>query len=340
LSSRTRRIAEIVLELGVLLAVSAQAGGWVMFLLTPDVSSTTVGWVSFAGATGLLLLASALVWRFIDGRAALAALLIFTLALLLGDQLLGAPLSFTNFIGYTPLQSARYYGIGNEAAAFMVGTGLVGIALALDRWREARWTQILRRFGIPVVGALVVVATAAPFFGANVGVAIWGTVGFAVLWVRAGGRRITWKHVAAAVVLVVALIGAFAAADLLHAGEKTHLARSLTSAEQGGVSQLWQIVARKAQTNLSLISSTWTTMLLAVLGFLAFVWLRPARDLSRVLADNPAFGAAIAASLTAGVFAFFTEDTGILVPTFILLSTGLAAVLLVLSAIEAEEGSE
>jgi len=55
-----------------------------------------------------------------------------------------------------------------------------------------------------------------------------------VLWMRANGWRITWKHAAVALIAIVLLVGAFAAADLLGHGEKTHLARSLSSADRVG----------------------------------------------------------------------------------------------------------
>lgn len=328
----------VALKAAGLLAMSVLTAAWAMFLPMRDVSSPAEAWLALSATTAVLVVSCALVWRLLGDRAALAGVLLLTSLLLLVDQLLGAPLSFTNLIGYSPLQAARYYGIGNEAAALMVGTALVGTGLVLDGWGDAPWASAARRFGIPVLGLLLVMAAAAPFFGANVGVAIWATIGFVVLWVRANGKRFGVKHAVAALVLIALLVAGFAAVDVLKNPEKTHLARSLSSAEQGGPSQLVQIVARKAQTNASVLAtSTWTVMLVATLAFLAFTRLRKARDLSIVLAENPAFAAALAAGLSAGVVAFFTEDTGILVPTFVLLSSGVGAMWLVLSATEAEE---
>ena len=100
----------------------------------------------------------------------------------------------------------------------------------------------------PVRGAVVVISAAAPFLGANVGVAIWSAA-FIVAWSLVNKHRLTWKTVLVALVIMVLLISAFAAIDVLGHGAKTHLARSLASAQQGGVVQLWLIVVRKAQTN-------------------------------------------------------------------------------------------
>ncbi len=340
LRSRHVLLAARVLRGSALALISILAAGWAMFLVTRNVYSPSEAWASLFGSALVLLVLAIVAWRFFGGRTAFAAVLLAMSGLLFVDQMLGAPLSFTNLVGYTPLQSARYYGIGNEAAALLVAGAMVGTAFVLDQLSaHSRASVWFRRWGIPVLGVLSVVATAAPMFGANVGVAIWGTAGFGVLWVKANGKRVTWKHAVVVVMVVVVLVGVFAAADLLHPGEKTHLARSLTSAEQGGASQLWIIVSRKAQTNARLINlNNWSAMLAATIAFLAFMRLRSSQDLTRATAENPAFGAALAAALVAAVLALLTEDTGILVSTFLMLPAGLGAMWLILSAVEAEQG--
>jgi hypothetical protein len=331
IKARWRGASAVVLKAAALMMLAIPAASWAMFLVRTNVSSRAV---VLLGAVACALVAlAALAWRFLGGRVAIALLPLLTMALLVGDQLLGAPLSFANFIGYSPLQSARYYGIGNEAAALLLGSSLIGIALLLDGWRDASWVEWVRRFGIPALGALVVVTCAAPMFGANVGFAVWGAIGFFVLWMRANDWRITWRHAVVALVVIVLLVGAFAAVDLLGHGEKTHLARSLSNADHGGIAQLGIIVARKALSNRRILtSSAWPLMLIAALGFLVFARWRTERILVRVTAENPALGAAIVAALSAGVFGFFTEDTGVLVPTFIFVPVTLGVVWLVVSA--------
>jgi hypothetical protein len=133
--------------------------------------------------------------------------------------------------------------------------------------------------------------------------------------------------------VVVLVIGAFAAIDFFGAGAKTHLARSLTSAQEGGVSQLVLIVQRKAETNARILSqSSWSVMLVTIVAFLLFLGVLPGRPLSRLLAENPAFAAVLSAGGVAGVLAFLTEDTGIDVPSWIWLPLGVAAVWLAISA--------
>jgi hypothetical protein len=340
LSERGRAISAVALKSGSLIAIASITSGWLLFVFAPVLASPQDAAVALCITTLLLFAACALVWRMTRNRLAPACLLLASSALLVTDQLLGAPLSVANVLGYSPLQGARYYGIGNEAAAFMLSCGLVGFALLADEYAAAPWCGALRRYVFPVAGVVAIVAAAAPLFGANVGVAVWGIAGLAVAWTLMNGHRITWKTLVIAAVLVAVLIGGFAALDVFGGGAQTHLARSLSSAEQGGASQLLLIVQRKAETNVRVLFGVgwWFISLAASLAFLTFLRLRPGLTGRALFAENPAFSSAVTAALAAGIVAFFTEDTGILLITVILLPLCAAAVWLVLTAVADDTG--
>jgi hypothetical protein len=266
---------------------------------------------------------------------------LLTAVVLMVDQLLGAPASFTNFFGYSPILAARFYGMGNEAAAILFGAAIVGMALLFDQWPGSRWVAITTRWGVPVIGAIVVAFSAAPFWGANIGVAAWGVVGFGCAWVLFNDRRFTWLNVSVVVAAIVAFIVAFAAIDILSSGAQTHLARSLGSAQQGGLTELWTIVARKAETNVRVLTHTnWTYILIATLAFLAFMRWRPHGDFADTLGENPMFADAITISLVAGVAAFFTEDSGIVIPALEVFYVGVTIVWLMLARIDPSQKRE
>ncbi|MDR3685726.1 MAG: hypothetical protein P4L93_02040 [Coriobacteriia bacterium] len=338
---RAQRVCAIALGVVALALLAVEPAGWLMFVVSPNVGSPIAAIAMLLAASLVLLAAGLAVWRFAGLRTAAAALSLFAVVLLVADQFFGAPLSFINFTGYSPLQSARYYGMGNQPAAYIVGASIVGVALLLDRWHEARWAGALRRIGLPLLGALVVVSAAAPFLGANVGVAVWGSAGFVVAWALMNGRRITWKMVLVALIVIVLLIAAFAAIDVFGHGPKTHLARSVTSAQQGGVGQLWQLVARKASTNARVLGETeWAWALYALIAFAAIMLLRRPSELASALEDNPALRAAIWACSVACVLSYLTEDSGIIVPAFLILPLGSALIAVVLRPILAEKPTQ
>jgi hypothetical protein len=219
--------------------------------------------------------------------------------------------------------AARFYGMGNEAAALLFGSSIVGAALLFDEWPDSRIVALGRRWGLPLLGIVVVGVAAAPFLGANVGAAVWALSGFACAWILMNGRKFSVFSILIIVIMAVIAIAAFSAIDLLGGGEQTHLARALASAQQGGASQIWAIVARKAQTNLRVLTQTnWSWILFAALAFLGFARFSPGREFPRIAADNRNYVAAIVAAFVASGIALLTEDSGIVIPSLIMLYVG------------------
>lgn len=322
------------LDAALLFVGCAPLAGWLMFLVIRWPQTPTAACISFLGCLAAAWIGAVVLSRFVPSRVPLAVVALTTALVIVVDQLVGAPLSFTNYFGYSPIIAARFYGMGNEAASILFGAALVGLALLFDQWPDARRTVVARRWLLPVVGAIVVVVSAAPFLGANVGVAVWGIVGFGVAWVLMNGQRWSWKSTVLLGLLVVATIGVFSLVDLLGGGSQTHLGRALGSAGQGGLDELWTIVVRKAETNMRVLTATnWAYILVAVLAFLGFARWRPQGEFAATLKENPHFADAITVSLVAGVAAYFTEDSGIVIPALIVFWVGLALAWMMLDRI-------
>lgn len=305
---------------------------WLMFAIVRWPQSGTAADLVLIVLASALWVVGLLLARTSPLRVPVAFLSLVMALVAMADQWFGAPLSFSSFLGYSPLSGARYYGIGNEAAAALVGASIVGLAYLMDQWPESTFTTVVRRWGVPVFAAVVVGTAAAPFLGANVGVIAWGIVGFGVFWAQANGHRLTWRLALVGLLLVVVAVAAFSAFDLFGGGEQTHLGRALVSAQRGGALQLWDIVYRKAQTNLRVFTHTnWVYLLVVILAFLAFMRWRPQGDFARMLRANPYLASAISATLCAGVAAFFTEDTGITIPAIMLIWVGVGILYVMLA---------
>jgi hypothetical protein len=305
-----------------------------MFLFdpTPVTAGSAALWLGVT--VGLLFLAALAVYGYTSSiRLPIGLLASLTTIVLVVDQWLGAPLSFTAFLGYSPLQGARYYGLGNEGAALLLGASLVGASMLLDEYRESRWAAWGRTWGLPILGLVVVVTSAAPFLGANVGVVAWGVAAYAVAWALMNGYKLSWKLVAVGLLVVIALVAAFSVADLLGGDEsQTHLGRAWQSAGQGGLGELWLIVVRKVETNLRVLTHTnWAYVLIVVLAVLTFMRWRPQGDFADTLEENPYFSDAMAACLIGGFVAYFTEDSGIVIPAMIVLYVGVGVLGLMLA---------
>lgn len=322
----------VSLRLSLLLLLAAPVSSWLMSVWMPWPQTAVAAVLGMVVTTLVVWAAGIALLRFAPFRVPVAALSLLTALVLVADQWMGGTASFTSFFGYSPLLGARFYGMGNEAAAILFGSSVVGLALIFDQWPDAGWVRVTKRWGLPVFAVAVVATVAAPFLGANVGVAVWGTIGFALLWVLVNGHHVSVKTVGWMGAAVVVIIAAFAAIDLYGGGAQTHLGRALTSAESGGLIQLWDIVARKAQTNMRVLTSTrWTYVLIAVVAFLGLMRLRPQGDFAETLDANPNFADSITAALVAGLVAYFTEDSGIVIPALELFFVGVAIAWLMLA---------
>jgi len=305
----------------ILLLLAMPVSATLMYVFVPRPASALAVALLFGATTLVTWLVSLALDRRWGSAIALAWVALLSAGVLLADQLLGAPLSFSGMFSYSPLLGARYYGLGNEGASVVVGGGLVGVALVADAFRDRPWTRIVRAWGPPVVGALVVLISAAPFLGANIGVIAWGTVAFGILWMHLNGRSITWKTVLAMIVVIGGVVAAFSLYEALSgSGAQTHLGRAWESAGTGGISELLLIVARKAETNWRVLRATnWSILMIAILAFLGFMRWRPHGVFAETLQAYPGFAVAMTAALWGSLVGYFTEDSGIVIPALVML---------------------
>jgi hypothetical protein len=318
--------------------LSLPVANTLMFAFARWPSTPAIAMAAFVGAAVLAWACSLVVARrFSVGVGAIALAVVAALGFV-ADQLAGAPLSFTSFLGYSPLVGARFYGMGNEVASLLFGAAVIALGLSFDVWRGTAFADWMRRIGLPVVGTVVVLAAAAPFLGANVGVAVWGTTGFGVAWALTNGRRISWRLVLAIALGIVLLVAAFSAIDLLRTSDQTHLGRALASAQEGGISVLTTLVARKADANARVLTNTDLTWILAAtLALFAFARWRPGSEWRALLAENPGLMATSLAAALGGAVAFFSEDSGISIPSLIAVYVGLALAIRLLAKIDGSE---
>ena len=278
----------------------------------------------------LMLAASGLVWIFAEfawhkwGTAGAVGFAGIATALVLGiDQLAGATLSLSSIFSYSPLIGFRFFGIGNEGAAILVGGALVGLALEMD---AAKTAPPVRRRLIAVAGIAAVVLCAAPFLGANVIVSVWGTVTFAVFWIAAENRRIRPLDVAVIAVIVIAALASMVALDRFTGG--THIGRAVGEAAGGGLVDL--LSARLATSIRIFIDSPLPAIVLVISAVLAYLRLRPRGRMAAVFERYPVFAAAMTAGLVGGFVGAFSEDSGVVVLALVIayLVGGLVALML------------
>jgi hypothetical protein len=321
------------------LGLAVPAGAWLLFAIDRHPETPTAVLIAFFSATAailavVLMLSAALKKR---PEVPLLALSGLTSLLILADQLTGRPLE-SGLFSYSIRAGWRYYGMGNEGAALLVGASIIAVGLACDLAEQGRWERMARFALMPAVGVVVLTATAAPFAGANAGAAIWGSVAYGVAWARVNGVRMTWGSIGAIALGVCAVVAAIAFAEATSDRAVTHIGRFFIALAQGDFAEVRTLVVRKALNNYNYIPQTPYTQLAIVLALAlaATYWLGD-RPLVRALATRPGVAAALLGLLAGGVVAALTEDSGVVMPALMLFAGALPALSLALLGNSAEK---
>lgn len=198
-------------------------------------------------------------------REGLAWIAAATALLVVGDALFDAGrITGRSLLGYSPIEGARYYGIGNEAMGALIGAAVVltGAMARLPRGREwpvALWLVVAFALGWPGAGA-----KAGGFFVALIALATY-------VWIWSGRRVTAWSFwlaiagVMCACGALLAFVGS--AVGHTHVGQAVHLARL-----EGPVA-LASIANRKAAMDMHLMfHSAWMLTLAASGVGSAILW--------------------------------------------------------------------
>jgi hypothetical protein len=234
--------------------------------------------------------------------AALLCLLAATAFCLLADMVTGDPLMRRSPLGYSAIEGARYYGIGNEAMGVLLGCLLVLAAHGWGVWGRRGMIGVASVFG------LACLLLGSSWAGAKAGGLLASLTAFGAFLYTAMGRRWSVRPVLLLLLLVILGMAGFTAADLARpAGTHSHIGEAMARIQGGGVREAAGIAARKLAVESRLAyHSTWATLLWVGLGCLVSLRGRwPSRSAAgRALRVGG--GTAIAASLAlndAGVVA-------------------------------------
>lgn len=311
-----------------IIVLAIPLGSYLMFLQLPSLTNAEIALDYFAFAVmeiSFVCIIIALVFRW---SYALFFMLGSTTALLLVDQLLGGPMTATGYLSYAPIETTRYYGIGNEGASLAFGAWIMLSGLILNQFEGVRSSARKRsaaldhfkRWGFPAVSAAIILVIAAPWWGANFGVIIWGIVSAAVAWALFNDIDITWKQVVAFTAISAVMAFFVLVLDSTYNFE-SHMGTTADSLARG-----WHLVALeivfnmlRLSVNTLFFSPALSVAFFAILAFL--LWLRVAKPgiYAQFWQENKTFKNAYSAILVASVLMLLVEDSGILMPALILL---------------------
>ena len=242
-----------------ILLPSAAAPAFMLMSLWPT-GDHSVAWfrliilaLGIVGITGLI------------GRKPSNALMLVSLGfagLATADIITGSSLCRNSLMGYSIVEGARYYGIGNEFSGALIGASLVGLGLLFGALRMSiRAIQIT----LVIALALSVIVGGAPMLGADLGGALGMAAGFGIALAVSSGKRFRLRRLLMGVIAVGVVIAAVAVLDSLRGQQyESHLGRAVRLTETGGLAQMGLLIKRKLLMNALLIRvSVWSRVVAA-----------------------------------------------------------------------------
>jgi hypothetical protein len=231
---------------------------------------------------------------------ALAAVLAFSVDALAGTQLL-----IRSLLGPNPAYGSRFYGIGNELKAALAVLVFAAVAAALYRSRRS-WRAATT---MACAGALLAVVEGSARIGAGVGGVILVCAGTAVATLLLLPERVRPSRALAAVVAAPLLgLVLLAGLDLATAHGSGHFTGSVLHA--GSLSELAELIARRYEAAWEEAGNGLMPLATALALLLAVAGVRHRERLLAPVAADPAWLAALAGALTAGLVGTLSEDSG------------------------------
>jgi hypothetical protein len=236
-------------------------------------------------------------------RAPLAPAIVAVLALV-ADALAGTQLFMRSLLGPDPILGARFYGIGNELKSGLAVLVLAAVAGALypaARGRTAATT-------VALAGVVLAVVEGSARIGAGVGGVILVSAGFAVATALVLPGAISRRRALTVLMTPLAGLIALAGLDLATAHGSGHYTGSILHASSAG--EVRDVIVRRYTAAWDELHNHMMPVATGLALLCAAVGLRRRERLLAPVAGDPAWQAAFAGGLTAGVVGALTEDSG------------------------------
>ncbi|HEX3392154.1 MAG TPA: hypothetical protein VHS55_06300 [Solirubrobacteraceae bacterium] len=220
------------------------------------------------------------------------------------DALAGTQLLMRSLLGPNPAYGARFYGIGNELKSGLAVLVFAAVAAALYPATRSRRTAAT----MASVGALLALVEGAARIGAGVGGVILVCAGTAVATVMLLPGPLRRGRILA--VMAAPLVGllALAIVDLATAHGAGHFTGSVLDARS--VSDIQDLIVRRYEAAWQELGNGLMPLLAALALLLTAAAVRYRERLLWPVQSDPAWLAALAGGLTAGLVGALSEDSG------------------------------
>lgn len=276
------------------------------FLLAPLTgASSQVGIIaSIVGIVILLEILGHLLFRKDDVKQ-LGLYAMITIMVIAIDSVFGTYLMKNNIMSYDALIGARYYGIGNEYEGITIASAIFALSVLIQ------YSKKIPKVIVALFLGAVLVTSAHPSMGANVGGAISETVGYLVFLAFLFNIKIDFKKAILIMIAVGLVVGGFALSDIIM-GTESHLSLFITQILANGPSAIIQTFGRKIAMNVKLAkSSIWVNILLSGVLIVGGLIFKPGKHFAKMKNEYPIIFKGFAASMVGCITTLLVNDSGI-----------------------------
>jgi hypothetical protein len=236
-------------------------------------------------------------------RAPLAPAIVGVLALVI-DALAGTQLLMRSLLGPNPILGARFYGFGNELKSGLAVLVLAALASALYPAVRGRRAAL----AVASAGVLLAVVEGSARIGAGVGGVILVSAAFAVATVLLLPGSVTRKRALLILLSPLLALVALALLDLATAHGSGHFTGSILHARSAG--DLRDVIVRRYGAAWHELRNHVMPLATALALICCGLGLRRREQLLSPVGADPAWLAALAGGVTAGVVGALSEDSG------------------------------
>ncbi|RDY28802.1 hypothetical protein CHL78_004510 [Romboutsia weinsteinii] len=220
------------------------------------------------------------------------------------DCAFGTYLMKNSIMSYDAIIGARYYGMGNEYQGIAIGSAIFGLAVLLQYKKIPKWLAV-------VSSIFILITSASPAMGANVGAAISESVAYLLFILIIFNVKLDFKKVILIGLAAAGVVFAFAAFDMI-SGSESHLAGFVEQILVNGPGTIIQTFSRKIQMNLKLAqTSVWVNILLAGVAIIGVLIFRPSRHFRKIAREYKFIFDSFIATMVGCAITLLVNDSGI-----------------------------
>ena len=294
---RVFKVLKEFIKLGIIMPLA--------FLLAPlfNFSAPLPMTMGIIGTTlGLYLLGRIL---FKDDLKQMGFFALLTITVIVIDCIFGTYLMKNNIMSYDAIIGARYYGVGNEYEGVSVASPIFAFAILLN------YNKKLPKWSIVLASIIILITSAYPTMGANVGGAISQTAAYLLFIMLIYDVKLDFKKVILIGISVVCVVGAFAFFDII-SGSESHLGLFVQQIFINGPGTIIQTFARKIAMNVKLAqTSVWVNILLAGVFIVGIFIIKPPKQFRLIAKKYPMIFKGFIASFIGCIVTLLVNDSGI-----------------------------